>query len=635
MPAIAINEFVNLNSNRNAKSIANNQFSKLVNMEWVSGGAVFARKGIVKFKNNTQWGTNKVIAGTTFKRSQDSFYHVVVALDDGRLFYIRSNNANFAIETATWTEILSPSSATPALSTSATTIDFAALNNVLFMTDQTNRFYSWDGSASTISKVNDPVNATFTFTIADATAATLGAVYTDDEDTTRQFTVATTKITGSGVTTLTVYQSAGNTRPSVGGADNLSKVSGTGDNDIPYTAVSITRTFLTIENATNRLWVTDNDGNAHYSLTNVGTNFISSDAGFQAYDRVEGLDVSNFIAFSEGAVVVSEDAVTQRFQTSILTGYKPFDAAVSGSEVGQFKIQKLNSISGIVGQSAQEIGDSIIGLTPSGFITLQRALSGGGEFGLTSQDFISEPIKDIIQKINFSYANTIVSTVDYVNGRYLCAVPLGVSQEPSTVLVYDFQQSQPGFPKWSLFNYAVEGSSLSAMFSVLNVPFICDNSGNIYKTNVANTYSDDDNAYSVSLETKAFGGDSILIEKDFKEVWVNFLTPSSATQTISALKRLDGKLITTYVDGTPFSTIEVTPDSIEGKWDIIGNKWDSGLKWDSTSLTEQLINLKGINGRGSSLQILLSSSSVDLQWGVSSINIAYEDMTSAEGGDKT
>jgi len=634
MPAISVNGFINLDSNRNPKSIANNQLAALNNMVWTAGGAVFSRDGSEKFKDNTQWGQVPIIGGISFKKSTDDFYFLVVVLEDGRVFQIKNNDPGFGVVGTPYTEILSTTGASPALSSTIPSASLSGFNNFLYFADGSNSFFSWDGVSANLSKVNDPVSYSFTFTIADAVDATVGAVYEDDDDTSRQFTVFLTKVNGDGTTTLSVSQSAGETRPTTGGLDSLTKVSGTGDATIAYTGVTFTENILAVESATNRLWATGDVGKAHHSVTNNGRDFRTPDAGFQSYDRVQGLKVSNFISFSEGAVIVSEDPVTQRFQSSILTGYKPFDASVSGSEVGQFKIQRLNTISGIIGKSAQELADSVIGLTPSGFISLNTALGGGGEFGLTDQDFLSEPIKDIIEQINFSAADTIISTVDYVNGRYLCAVPLGVSLVPSVILVYDFQQSQPGTPKWSVFSYNIVSTGVKALFSVVNVPFLTDIDGNIFKTNIPKTFTDDGRAYGCSLSTKSFGGDSILVEKDFKECWVNFLVSRPDTQEVSVLKKLDGKLIANLTDGTLINKVEITPEVLENKWDIIGNKWDSGLKWDTTVVNEQLINLKGINGRGSSLQVLISSFEAGLSWGVSSLDIVYENLVGAEGGAK-
>lgn len=76
------------------------------------------------------------------------------------------------------------------------------------------------------------------FTILNAGPdASKGAIYSDDDDPTRTFRVDIAKVTGDGSTLLTTTQISGTTAPTVGGADSLTLVSGTGDAAIAYTGV--------------------------------------------------------------------------------------------------------------------------------------------------------------------------------------------------------------------------------------------------------------------------------------------------------------------------------------------------------------------------------------------------------------
>jgi len=87
------------------------------------------------------------------------------------------------------------------------------------------------------------------FTIADVGPdASKGAIYVDDDDTTRQFRVDVAKVSGDGETLLQTTQIAGTTIPAVGGADNLSLLSGTGDADIAYTGVGFEK-YSDVQNA--------------------------------------------------------------------------------------------------------------------------------------------------------------------------------------------------------------------------------------------------------------------------------------------------------------------------------------------------------------------------------------------------
>ena len=86
------------------------------------------------------------------------------------------------------------------------------------------------------------------FTILNTVAASVGAVYEDDDDTTRQFRVDVAKVNGDGSLLLSTTQIAGATAPTVGGADNLSLVSGTGSANIAYTGVRFEK-LVDIQNA--------------------------------------------------------------------------------------------------------------------------------------------------------------------------------------------------------------------------------------------------------------------------------------------------------------------------------------------------------------------------------------------------
>ncbi len=86
------------------------------------------------------------------------------------------------------------------------------------------------------------------FTIADnGPDASIGAVYSDDDDATRRFRVLEAKVSADGSTLLTTEQIAGSTVPTTGGADNLSLVSGTGDADIAYTGVRFEK-YMDLQN---------------------------------------------------------------------------------------------------------------------------------------------------------------------------------------------------------------------------------------------------------------------------------------------------------------------------------------------------------------------------------------------------
>ena len=75
------------------------------------------------------------------------------------------------------------------------------------------------------------------FTIGNGVNAGLGAIYSDRDDPTRRHQVIVAKVAGDGSLLLSTIQVAGTTVATVGGADLLDLVSGTGDAAVAYTNV--------------------------------------------------------------------------------------------------------------------------------------------------------------------------------------------------------------------------------------------------------------------------------------------------------------------------------------------------------------------------------------------------------------
>lgn len=149
MPTVLeIPGFKELNTTTNPRSLDQFDLVDAHNMKW-SGNSVVTRQGNKLWKNNNQWSGQKVIAGADFKISTDNFYYVIVVLDNGKVYYIRSDNASFGTASATWTEILSTGSTSPALSSSLERVSITGFNNKLYFADGTNNLYYWDGDSST------------------------------------------------------------------------------------------------------------------------------------------------------------------------------------------------------------------------------------------------------------------------------------------------------------------------------------------------------------------------------------------------------------------------------------------------------------------------------------------------------
>jgi len=119
MPQIDVPKHGMFRTSRNIFGFAPSDVSEAENMVWADDYLV-GREGSSLFKNSTQWSGQKVISGKDFAVTGEAFYRIVVALDDGRLFYVRSDNVSFGTASATWTEITDTSGSSPALSAATT-----------------------------------------------------------------------------------------------------------------------------------------------------------------------------------------------------------------------------------------------------------------------------------------------------------------------------------------------------------------------------------------------------------------------------------------------------------------------------------------------------------------------------------
>lgn len=150
MPLVEIPGFRQLNTSSNPRSINQLDLVDAHNMKW-SGNSVVARQGNKLFKSSTQWSGQKIIHVTDFKKRDDTFFYVIVVLDNGKIYYIRSENVGYGVSTTSWTEILSTGSSSPALSSTLTLIDTQGFNDKLYFVDGTNNIYYWDGGADLVA----------------------------------------------------------------------------------------------------------------------------------------------------------------------------------------------------------------------------------------------------------------------------------------------------------------------------------------------------------------------------------------------------------------------------------------------------------------------------------------------------
>jgi len=622
-----IRGFRGLNTSQDFRHLSPNFITFSQNMEWLSETDLYTRRGSSIRKDNVQWGSNaKVIDGIDFKRRVDDFFYEIVFLSDGRIFYIESNNANFENATGShYTEILaSDDSTSPALVNPLPKVSFDSIDSVLYIVDGSSNIYSWDTTTTGLRLVADPTDFVLDFTIADGIDATLDAVYEDAADTSRKFLVTVTKVNGDGDLKLSTRQTAGNTRPGTTGT--LNKVSGTGDASIAFTGITFSETFEEYKLYQRRGFAVSNEGIINVTSSRNGAGFNLAGAGFLEFDVIEGLKVSNFLPFKRGAIITTEDKVTEKFNLHTLTGFKFFDPSVAGTDTGQFKAERESKVHGIVGRSGQEIGNVVVGLTPNGFISFGGEIST--EFGITDQQTLSDPIKDQIEKINFNASDQIFSVVDTVNQRYICAVPVFDFPDASTLFVYDYGKSADGFPRWSIWNLSYDG--ISALFKIKNKIYVADLSGNYYELTKDKVFTDNNSTYASRIETADLGGGINAVEKQFKNVMIDFKVPATE-QEVTLFAKLDGKTIRNSATGRKLKKIKLTPeesdDGIISDSTFIDNDTLIGQSKTGFAFVRDSI----IAGTGRAAQLGILGNGLGINWGITQMMVELEPRGKSRG----
>lgn len=621
---IEIKEFTSLYTAKSAQKINLSQMSLCINMEYRDDGTIYKRRGLVKRKTNSQWSNVRVLQGTAFNVLGTSYFYHVNFLENSKIFYIK--NTDFTSSTSTFTELLSMDGASPALQ-SASNIRFVRYNSKLYVIDGSANVYYWDGVAANLKLMNDPKDFRWNITVPIGSAATVGDTYTSGSATIK---IEATKTAGTG-TSLTVRQISGDTRPPATGT--LTRASGTGDLTITYSALVFPQTYTEIGLYKRRLGVLSTTGVLYLTDTpSVGTDFALAGAGFIEYDLDMGMKATGFLPYKRGAVISTENAVLEEFSISTLTGFRFYLAAEAGSESGQFKVERESNIHGIVGRSGQEIGNTAIGLSRNGFITL-AGLQQNTEFGLTNQDVLSRPIKNYIEKVNFNAVGEIFSCLDTLNQRYICAVPLDTLTKANALFIYDYGKSTPDEPKWSIHYLSI--NSISCLYVAKKKVYIGDGLGNVYEAYVNGVYSDDGNAYTARFESAAFGEQDDFKDKKIDNIFVEFKVPyipeSSPPLTLQAYTIVDDEYISKTPDGSIIQQIEIRPKRIyENKFSRT-RKYDRSLKWGQITSPYFFMKHTTLAGKGRRAVIGVTNNSSSDNWGISSIVVEVSNRGTSSG----
>ena len=247
-----------------------------------------------------------------------------------------------------------------------------------------------------------------------------------------------------------------------------------------------------------------------------------------------------------------------------LVDVTPSTTVTSGTSVlsltnsaAEWSVQTVsNRIGCIAGRSVALVNKDVFFLANDGIRSVSRSLADDfSTVGLT----ISEPVKDIIARINRSFIETCNAT--FHNNRYLLAIPLDSATRPSHILVYN-----------SIFN-CFEGLWEVAAARMVETSFTSGFSTNTIKLCIGTTnsrvghltdYKDSDSVdintgfqdfgtgYTSRVVTKAYEFDDRFALKYGSHYEVEFFNSGSTNATISIRRDTDGNdiVLGTNVDTT-------------------------------------------------------------------------------------
>ena len=397
-----------------------------------------------------------------------------------------------------------------------------------------------------------------------------------------------------------------------------------------------TDNLVAIQEKTARVVLLDDAGRTHFSVINDPTDFTSAGTGSINYGRTAGLKADAMIPFGDELIITAADTKVNKFKAYRLLGNKFYDPSIAGSDRNQFEVKSINSNAAVIGSSTQEISDDTIGLTPRGFIGLSKVINNQA---ISERDYISFPIKELVKRINFNNANLISSTVDYVNGRYLCAVPFGEdAAEVNAVFVYDFLRSSPseGVYRWSLWTFAF-ANDIDKLIRINGKPHITDAVGNIYELESSTAaFADDSNPILYKIRTAAFGADSKHIEKDFTNLLIVYTDISQSEITPEVTPIVGNNLVLNDFSEDSIGKVKVIQSGEKVKYDS-GLLYDDLLQYDSFVTNEVLVPYSNVGGRGDSIQYVIATNTAGVSWGISSLSqeFALEERLNQGSGGST
>jgi len=519
--------------------IADNAASDLLNMTIAPNGNLQTRQGIETV--STSLSTAHTVQGMFYFDTPD--IETIILGTNGTLYKYNTGSSTFSSTGGTFTN-------------SVTQLEFAQLNNKLFWADGASYLQFTDGtdnhrqgtSVASITVTNQGSGYTSTPTV---TIGTPDAGY--GTSATAIAVVSSNKVQS---VTVTYAGSGYLTAPSV-------TFTGGGGSNAAATAVISTQLAPTglrlIKSFTNRLFAvgTGENRNTLYASDildpeiwkTTNSIIVGGDDG-EDIIAIQPFYGFQIIVFKRNKIYLVD--VTP--STTLTTG-----TAIStlANTAAQWTVQTIsNRVGCIAGRSVALVNKDVFFLSNDGIRSISRSMADDfSTVGLT----ISEPVKDIIARINRSYVETVNAT--FHNNRYMMAIPLDTATKPSHVLVYNsIFNSFEGL--WEIPAARMVETSFSSGFTT-NTPKLCIGT-TMSKVGHLTDYKDGDTVdpttgfqdfgtgYTSRITTKAYEFDDRFALKYGSHYEIEFYYSGSTNATISMRRDTDGNDITlgTGVDTT-------------------------------------------------------------------------------------
>jgi hypothetical protein len=519
--------------------IADNAASELLNMTISPNGNLQTRQGIETV--STSFSTSNTIQGMFYFDTPN--IETIILATNGSLYKYNTGSSTFSTTGGTFVN-------------STNQLEFAQLNNKLFWTDGSSDLQFTDGTdnhkqgtkIASITVTNDGSGYTSVPTV---TIGTPTAGY--GTTATAIATVVSNKVTAI---TVTNAGSGYLTAPSV-------TITGGGGSGATATANISTQLapsgLRLIKSFTNRLFAvgTGESRNTLYASDildpeiwkTTNSIIVGGDDG-EDIIAIQPFYGFQIIVFKRNKIYLVD--VTP--STTVTSGTSVLSLTNSAAE---WTVQTVsNRIGCIAGRSVALVNKDVFFLANDGIRSISRSLADDfSTVGLT----ISEPVKDIIARINRSFISTCNAT--FHNNRYLLAIPLDSATNPSHILVYN-----------SIFN-CFEGLWEIAAARMVETSFSSGFTTNTIKLCIGTTnsrvghltdYKDSDSVdintgfqdfgtgYTSRVVTKAYEFDDRFALKYGSHYEVEFFNSGSTNATISIRRDTDGNdiILGTNVDTT-------------------------------------------------------------------------------------